>query len=801
MTEVINIVTNLVGADAVQRGLSGLMGGIGGLAKFGALGFAGLAAGAGIAFTKMASKSLELGDELLKLSHKTGVSVEALSGLKYAADLSDVSMGTLQNAFKGLNTAVAEAEKGSGRAAEAFEALNINFDSLKTLSPDKQLYVIAEQLAGVDSAATRTELAMALFGRAGIEMLPMLSDGAKGLQALADEAQATGNIMTTEAAIGADAFGDALQRAGGVINGAFQSALVELSPYLLKAVEMFEQYLPKAIEVAGLMVNGLMQYFSGLANFLSDVFGPAVSAIYDWLGKHVPTAIDFALKAFGFFRDALLKVGEYATLAFGKLFEVLGKLPDSLGGDMFRDFSKGLYDMSKKMEEAGKVTETTKAETKKFSLELQDVDKKVNTAKFDTKLYTGEVKSLAIIKEEAKDKTKDLKKEIVESTEKTKELKKETAELNAEELTLKDTTIELSGQVYNLSGKITETVKISDGAALSLDAFGGTGERAFGKISDAATITKDTVTLFGDQGGGALMTFEEKSDLALGGFKEQVDLGAGATEAWKGKWTSYEGESLRVFGTTKNALTGLVDDARLDFGDMFGDIFTRTETVGDAIENFFGGVKDRILRVLGDIVADKIWETLFTGASGTGGGIFGSLLGGAGGAGGAAGSAGATGATGSAGAAAGGGMAAAGLGAVGVAGLMAAYERWGKDGLNMISAGTRAIFDPGLEDGIRSAGSKLEDGARNVGRGIRNTVKKWFAHGTESVFSSPTLFVAGENGPETVSVRPTDQDQRKQKSGGHTYVFNGPVVFDPIALDKFQRGMMSGIMSQQRRFG
>lgn len=790
MTEVINIVTNLVGADAVQRGLSGLTSGIGGLAKFGALGFAGLAAGAATAFTTMAGKSIALGDELLKLSSKTGVSVEALSGLKYAADLSDVSMGTLQTAFKGLNTAISEAGTGSGKAAEAFEALGINFDAIKSLSPDRQLYVVAEQLTKVDSAATRTELAMALFGRAGIEMLPMLADGAKGLQALADEAEATGNIMTTEAAIGADAFGDALQRAGGVINGAFQSALIELSPYLLKAVEIFEQYLPAAIDIAGKMVGGLMQYFSGLATFLADVFGPAVSAIYDWLGKHVPVAIDFALKAFGLFKDALLKVGEYATLAFGKLFEVLGKLPDALGGEMFRDFSKGLYDMSKKIEEAGKVTEMTKAESKEFTVAVKALDKEVKTAKFDTSLYTGEVKNLARVKQEAKQTTS--------------ELKKETAALTDEERALKDTTIELSSQVYNLNGSLSENISVTEGATLSLNAFGSAGTRAFDGVAQSANITKDTVTLFGDEGGASMLDFGDKSALALDDFTGQVHEATGATEGWKQEWNSYEGVALKVFGSTRDELVDVVASSKSEFGNMFGDIFTRSATVGDAIKNFFGGVKESILRALGDIVADKIWQMMFAGASGGGGGgIFGALLGGGGAAAGAGGGAGGAGAAAGAGAgaAAGGGFASAGLGAVGVAGLLAAYERWGKDGLNMISAGTRAIFDGGLEDGIRDVGSKLEDGARNVGSKIGRTVSKWFAHGTESVFSSPTLFVAGENGPETVSVRPTDQDQRKQKSGGHTYVFNGPVVFDPIALDKFQRGMMSGIMGQQRRFG
>src|SRR5688572_31506554 len=62
---------------------------------------ASIAAGAGIlAFAKHAA---DMVDELGKLSQKVGMSVESLSALKYAADLSDVSIEQLRTGLTQLS--------------------------------------------------------------------------------------------------------------------------------------------------------------------------------------------------------------------------------------------------------------------------------------------------------------------------------------------------------------------------------------------------------------------------------------------------------------------------------------------------------------------------------------------------------------------------------------------------------------------------------------------------------------------------------------------------------------------------
>ena len=72
-----------------------------------------------------------------------------------------------------------------------------------------------------------------------------------------------------------------------------------------------------------------------------------------------------------------------------------------------------------------------------------------------------------------------------------------------------------------------------------------------------------------------------------------------------------------------------------------------------------------------------------------------------------------------------------------------------------------------------------------------------FATGGSFVTTTRRLIQVGENGPERVTVRP--MGHRSEGAGGATNVFNGPVFFDDIALDKFQRGNLRALEREGRR--
>lgn len=177
----------------------------------------GLLAGLGVSlsvagFAAMIKHAIDAADQINKLSQKIGISVEALSTLRFAAQLSDVSLETLQKGIKGLSQIITEANTGVGDGAQVFDALGIsvrNADgSMK--STDEVLLKVADVFANLEDGAVKTALAVKLFGKSGMDMIPFLNQGAAGISQLTAEAERLGLKLTTETARSAESFNDNL---------------------------------------------------------------------------------------------------------------------------------------------------------------------------------------------------------------------------------------------------------------------------------------------------------------------------------------------------------------------------------------------------------------------------------------------------------------------------------------------------------------------------------------------------------------------------------------------------------------
>jgi hypothetical protein len=177
----------------------------------------GLLAGLGVsltlgAFAALVKGAIDSADELNKLSQKIGISVEALSTLQFAAQLSDVGLDTLKTGLKGLSANLTEARSGLGEGAALFQALGISVEDTagNLKSSDTILLEVADRFASFEDGATKTALAVKLFGKSGMDMIPFLNQGASGIRELMQEAERLGLKLSTETAQAAEAFNDNL---------------------------------------------------------------------------------------------------------------------------------------------------------------------------------------------------------------------------------------------------------------------------------------------------------------------------------------------------------------------------------------------------------------------------------------------------------------------------------------------------------------------------------------------------------------------------------------------------------------
>lgn len=205
-----------------QKELAKLGGSFGGLSK--AAVAAGAAAGAALVGLGVAAvnNTRKLGDELQKMSIRTGIAVEDLSRLKLAAELSDVSFERLSQTSANFARRVGESLRSpTSAAAQAFAALGIDVQKADgtLLTFEEALFAVAREMEGIEDPTRRAQLAIDVFGRSGVELLPMLSEGADGLGEMMHRADELGAVMSTETAEASARLNDALTEMSAGVAG------------------------------------------------------------------------------------------------------------------------------------------------------------------------------------------------------------------------------------------------------------------------------------------------------------------------------------------------------------------------------------------------------------------------------------------------------------------------------------------------------------------------------------------------------------------------------------------------------
>ena len=253
-------------AGRVSGGLRGMAGAAGGLG--GALGaLVPLATGAGLA--AMAKGAIDAADNMNDLSQKTGVSVESLSKFQQAANASGTSIEGVGAAMIKLNRNLAT---GNAGATEALTALGLSATdaSGKLKSTDAIMLEVADKFAKMPDGANKTAAAMALFGKAGADMIPLLNGGSKAITDLSA-------TMTTKFAKAADELNDKTD----ALSAQFLKLGVQIGTALMPALTVLADLTTKAANAFAAMPEPLQNIIIGIGGLTIALvlLAPAIGAV------------------------------------------------------------------------------------------------------------------------------------------------------------------------------------------------------------------------------------------------------------------------------------------------------------------------------------------------------------------------------------------------------------------------------------------------------------------------------------------------------------------------------------------
>ena len=290
---------------------------------FGAVGAAAIAASAAIlklgkavfSFVDETTKNL---DRIGKESRKSGLGVEEFQRLGFAAERSGTDVNTLAKATRKLNVQMLDVAAGGGKIfTDALFDVGLGIEDIEGKTATEQLGILGDALLTVEDTATRAALAARLLGEeGGPQLLPLLEEGAEGINELSESA--TG-IISEEAVKKAEGFQDTMTDFNGVISEIKAEIAVDLIPivkdfiaqfrvWLAENQEFIKQDVPKMITKIGnavlVILPAIADILSAITNLndnikdldkeLTNSFGPAWTAV-----KNVISGILLPIKLVG----------------------------------------------------------------------------------------------------------------------------------------------------------------------------------------------------------------------------------------------------------------------------------------------------------------------------------------------------------------------------------------------------------------------------------------------------------------------------------------------------------------------
>jgi hypothetical protein len=230
----------------------------------------------------MANDASEAGEAVDKASQRMQVSAEDYQKLAHAADLSGVSMQTMETAAKSLQK--------SGSDLDFTSAL--------------------KQVAGMKNESERTAKALELFGaRAGYQLAPLLNEGTEGITAMMTEAEKLGLVMSDEAVNASAKFNDSL----GTLQSTFGAVKNRISSEMLPGItslmdgltgmltgdesagKKLEQGAQDIVAAIDSMMPQITDILTGVVQVLAEVAPEMLVSLVEGLMDNMPQITDAAV--------------------------------------------------------------------------------------------------------------------------------------------------------------------------------------------------------------------------------------------------------------------------------------------------------------------------------------------------------------------------------------------------------------------------------------------------------------------------------------------------------------------------
>ena len=193
---------------SVAKGTAGAVGGVGKAA----LGATVAVAAMGTAIAVLAKQSFDFADAIGKVATRTGLATSTVQAFQIAAIESGSTFEIANKSLEKFTRSVGDAQRGLKTQADIFRDLGVSITDANgdTKDMDTLLREVADGMSKLGSQSEKATAAANLFGRAGIQIVDVLDNGADAFDAYIQKAQAYGLILDEEGIRKSEKFNDTL---------------------------------------------------------------------------------------------------------------------------------------------------------------------------------------------------------------------------------------------------------------------------------------------------------------------------------------------------------------------------------------------------------------------------------------------------------------------------------------------------------------------------------------------------------------------------------------------------------------
>lgn len=213
-----------------------------------------------------------------------GLTVKGMQALQFAAVQNGLGIEQLENGVAKFSQKIGEAAEGSKEMIDALNRIGVKaLDAAGGLRPTEDLlFEVAQKIVGIEDPARRAAAAVDFFGKAGVKMLPLLAEMAKGQDAVTTSAENAGAVISADVVATLDKFSDRLARAGLTSRKFFADIAADIIDWGNRVEAWWDRVAP--VDPASMQKrnDAWRRPFEDFFDWLGDSFADIIAKVAGW---------------------------------------------------------------------------------------------------------------------------------------------------------------------------------------------------------------------------------------------------------------------------------------------------------------------------------------------------------------------------------------------------------------------------------------------------------------------------------------------------------------------------------------